>query len=90
MGAEVGTPEQRRRKLFVLANQIGLDRDERIEIAKVILWRDIVSWRTLTDEQVDRMLDVLEGFLVVNWTLRNRAVPPSQRDTRPLPGPDRT
>jgi hypothetical protein len=89
MATETGTPVQRRRKLFVLADQIGLTRDERIEIARVILWRDVVSWKELDDQQVDRMLDVLEGFIVVNWTLTNRAVPPSTRGTVTGPAPDR-
>jgi hypothetical protein len=75
--------------MFVLADQIGLTRDERIEIARVILWRDINSWKALTADQVDRILDVLEGYVVVNWTLKNRAVPASSRDRETLPGPGR-
>jgi len=90
MAEEIGTPTQRRRKMFHLADMIGLTRDERIEISRVILWRNIVSWKNLDDAQVDRMLDVLEGFAVVNWTLTNRAVPSSSRDTETLPVPDRT
>ena len=57
-----GTREARRRKLFVLADEIGLTRDERVELARVILWRDIESWAGLTDEQVGRLLDAMEGF----------------------------
>lgn len=88
MGTDVGTPSARRRKLFVLSDQIGLDRDERIEIARVILWRDITSWGNLDDAQVDRLLDVLEGYAVVNWTLTNRAVPAQLRHTMPRPARD--
>jgi hypothetical protein len=42
--------------------EIGLTRDERVELARVILWRDIESWAGLTDEQVGRLLDAMEGF----------------------------
>jgi hypothetical protein len=60
-GAEPGTAEARRRKLFVLADFLTLTKDERIELSKVILHRDIVSWKGLSDEQVGRLLDALEG-----------------------------
>lgn len=62
----------RRRKLFVLADEIGLEREERIELARAILWRDINSWRALTDDQVSRMLDALEGYEKIRWLLSNR------------------
>lgn len=64
--------EARRRKLFVLAKEIALTRNERMELAKAILWRDITSWKQLDDEQVARMLDALEGFEKVRWLLANR------------------
>jgi hypothetical protein len=72
MGPEVGTPAARRRKLFALADSIGLDREERIEISRAILWRDITSWSNLTPEQVDRMLDALEGYSKISWMLQDR------------------
>ena len=73
MPSSNGTPGARRRKLFVLAGEIGLTRDERIELSRAILWRDIVTWKQLTDEQVSRMLDALEGYEKISWTLKNRA-----------------
>lgn len=62
---ERGTPAARRRKLFVLADELGLSRDERIELSQYLLRRDIVSWKHLDDHQVDRMLDALEGAMLV-------------------------
>jgi hypothetical protein len=62
----------RRRKLHVYADQIGLTTEERIEIAQLMLRRDITSWKDLDDEQVDRMLDCLEGFLLVTYQLSLR------------------
>lgn len=60
------TPEEsKRRKAFQLAADLGLDRDDRIELARVLLWRDITSWGQLSDSQVARILDALEGFTLV-------------------------
>ncbi|WP_373070177.1 hypothetical protein [Gemmatimonas sp.] len=70
--AETGTPAARRRKIFLLADALGLTRDERIELAEVILRRDLVSWKQLDDAQVDRMLDVLEGAAMVIELQRQR------------------
>lgn len=56
-----GSPEARRRKLFVLAAELDLSYEERLELASTILWRDVLSWRDLDDQQVGRMLDALEG-----------------------------
>lgn len=76
-----GTQDARRRKMFSHADAIGLDRVERIELARVLLWRDVTSWKDLDDAQVDRMLDALEGWMVVEWLLKNRGT------TNSLPGP---
>jgi hypothetical protein len=89
MQVEVGTPAARRRKLFVLADEIGLSREERIEFARVLLWRDITSWGNLGEQQVDRLLDALEGYIFVTHTFMLRAAPQQRRDIMPLPGPDR-
>lgn len=59
-------PEARRRKLFVLAGEIGLDRDQRLAFAEYLLRRDIISWRHLDDEQVVRVLDGLEGYQLIS------------------------
>ena len=56
----------------MLAGEIGLTREERMEIARVILWRSITSWNQLDDAQVARLLDALEGHLVVVETFRQR------------------
>ncbi len=67
-----GSPAARRRKLFRLADDLTLTRDERIELSRVILWRDIDSWKQLDDAQVGRMLDALEGGEKIIWLLSNR------------------
>jgi hypothetical protein len=62
----------RRRKLYVYADQIGLTPAERVDVAELILRRDFASWNDLDDGQVDRMLDALEGFLLVTYQLSLR------------------
>lgn len=68
-----GSQSPQRRKLHVLADEIGLVRDERIEIAQYLLRRDITSWSQLDEAQVARMLDALEGFGLVVEQLAQRA-----------------
>ncbi len=51
---------------------MGLTTGERIELARVILWREINSWKDLDDAQVDRLLDVLEGAILVPYLLSLR------------------
>lgn len=62
----------RRKKLFAVAGELGLTTDERIELARAVLWRDIDSWADLSDEQVDRLLDCFEGYEKITWLLDNR------------------
>ena len=90
MAEETGRLTARRRKLFVLADKIGLTREERIEISEAMLWRDIVSWKELDDDQVSRMLDALEGYVLVSYLLMNRAAQPSGGGIKIRPSPDRT
>lgn len=59
--------------MYALAKEIGLTRDERIELSRVILWRDITSWKGLDDVQILRMLDALEGYEKIRWLLASRA-----------------
>lgn len=63
----------RLRKLFLLAkNEIGLTDDERIELSTYLLRRDMTTWKQLDDEQAGRLLDALEGYLLVTELLRQR------------------
>jgi hypothetical protein len=55
------TPAARRRKLMKVSREQGMTRDERLELASYILRRDITTWKTLSDDQVWRLLDALEG-----------------------------
>lgn len=57
------------RKLFLMADEIGLNRDERVELAQYLLRRDITSWKNLDAEQVLRLADALEGYQLISALL---------------------
>lgn len=67
-----GTPAARRRKLFMYADQLRLDRADRHSIAETLLWRDVASWKDLSDAEIDRLLDAFEGYLLINHLLADR------------------
>lgn len=50
------------RALQVRAKQCGLSREERLELAEVILRRDVTTWRGLTLREAQRLMDAMEGF----------------------------
>lgn len=54
------------RKLFLVAKELGLTKDERLELSCYLLRRDIISWEQLDDGQVLRLLDAFEGFRLVS------------------------
>jgi hypothetical protein len=66
--------QARRRKLFLVAKEIGLTRDERLEMSCYLLRRDVTTWKTLSDEQVCRLLDAFEGHHLVTSLLQMRPV----------------
>lgn len=49
----------------MLAAEYGLDRDDRLSLAQMLLHRDVTSWKDLDDAQVCRVLDALEGAQLV-------------------------
>ena len=78
MANKQGSRQARAVKLFALADDLGLSRDERIEFARTILHRDIVTFRNLEDSQVDRLLDAVEGALLFQELKRQRFTPPAK------------
>lgn len=67
------TPEARRKKLMMVARELGLTREERLQFACYLLRRDITTWSRLPDEYVLRLLDALEGFELISELARQRA-----------------
>lgn len=59
-----------RRKAMHYADLYGLERSERLEIAEMILRRDVTSFTQLDEAELQRVLDALEGFGLVAHVLQ--------------------
>jgi hypothetical protein len=59
------------KKAMWYADAYDLDRQERLELSEMILRRDVESWKSLTEEELVRVLDALEGFGLISH-LRNQ------------------
>lgn len=53
------------RKAMKYAHDYGLSRDDRLGLAEVLLRRDVTSWTELSEDQLVRLLDALEGYALV-------------------------
>jgi len=52
-----GCQSAARKKLFQRCKELGLNRQERIDVAQLLLCRDINSFDDLDEEQIGRLLD---------------------------------
>lgn len=64
----------KRRKAMHYASVYGLDRQDRLELAEMILRRDVTSWKDLTEPELIRILDALEGFGLVTHLRTSRGL----------------
>lgn len=56
----------RRRKAYAMAKtDLGLTDEERHALASYMLRRDITSWKQLSDSQMTRLLDAMEGAILI-------------------------
>jgi hypothetical protein len=55
----------RRRKAMHYADLFEMTRDERIGFSEMILHRDVESWKDLTLDEWNRILDALEGAFLI-------------------------
>jgi hypothetical protein len=62
----------RRKKLFQRCKEVGLTREERLELACYLLRRDVVTFQSLDEDQVCRLLDALEGHELIQQLLSMR------------------
>ena len=70
--------ESRRRKLHLVARELGFTREDRIDLAEKLLWRDVESWKDLSSAEVTRLLDAFEGYELISF-IRDTA-----RERQPL------
>lgn len=78
-------PHQRR--LHALCTRFGLDRQDRHDLALVIVGHE-GSWRTLTEVDAERLCLVMVGYAYVQWLLADRlriARAAVHRPATPLP-----
>lgn len=64
--------EKQRKRLFACAGELGFDRQERIDLAQVILGRELTSWSHVTDEEADRLVDCFDGYDKITYILTSR------------------
>lgn len=69
---KVDNRELKRRKLWLWVDTYQLTRQERLDLAQYLLRRDIETWKDLSELQVDRLLDALEGFHLVAEIIHSR------------------
>lgn len=64
-----------RKKAYTVAKELGLNREDRIELALMVLpISECKSWDDLDDHDMSRLLDALTGFVYVA-TLRSHHSP---------------
>lgn len=64
MSSEAGILAKRTKALDY-ARRYGLTREDRISLAETLLWRDVDSWKSLTEDELVRLLDALEGYALI-------------------------
>jgi len=60
------------RKAFHYCNLYDLNREERLNFTQMILRQDVPSWKCLTEQQVERLLDGLEGYGLIQHIMSER------------------
>ncbi len=68
----------------MLAKRLRLPREDRIQLAEVLLWKDVASWKDLSDDDIQRLLDAFEGYALISHLRTQqeqprRTAPPSAR-----------
>jgi len=69
---ERGQAQARYRKCMMLFKRLGISRAERLELVSTLLWRDVESFSDLSEAEIVRVLDALEGFALISHLLSTR------------------
>lgn len=73
----------RMKKMFVLARELRMDDEERLDFAGEILQRDVESWSDLEPQDVERVLDALHGVQAFQALLLQRVRVPARSGSGP-------
>lgn len=57
--------EKMRRAMFAMANDLGLERQDRIDLAEMILERDCTTWGDLSFEEASKLLTAMNGYVLI-------------------------
>lgn len=71
-----------RKLAFHLCDQYNLSREERIDLAEILLRRDVASWKDLDVHELGRIVDALLGHALVSHLIRTRTPQPADTATR--------
>lgn len=76
MSSRTNTEPQtvKRIQAYALATECGLTRQDRIDLAEMLLKRDCVSWKSLSENEIGRLVDAMQGFAYVHFLLTQRQV----------------
>ncbi|MGH9067754.1 MAG: hypothetical protein ACRD0J_09740 [Acidimicrobiales bacterium] len=72
--------DAQRRLVMSLCGQVGLGREERIELAEILLSRDVQTYKGLNRHDAGRLIDALNGHLFVRELLSQRPELPMTAD----------
>lgn len=64
--------DRQRRALLALATELRLTRDDRLSLAEMLLKRDIDSWSDLTGDDVHRLFDAMNGYVLIRHLRMDR------------------
>lgn len=60
------------RQAHALASEMRLTREERIDLAEMLLKRDVGSWTALDEDETRRLVDALQGFAYIHFLMQQR------------------
>lgn len=64
-----------RRYAFAAATQAGLDDDDRVSVASMMVQREVTSWAELSADELRRVCDGLRGWALVEVVRQQKGLP---------------
>lgn len=57
------------KRALARATELGLSRSDRVELSEMVLYQSVSSWKNLSDSQLRRVCDALDGYGYVRQLL---------------------
>lgn len=61
-----------RKAMFATANELKLSRDDRLELAEMILNRECDTWGSLDIDEAGKLLTAMNGYILIRHLRRNQ------------------